>query len=94
MDKKSKFQNIFDTRSQSRELETLSSEVTPEQKPKKVGRPSGKRSDDRYRQITILLQKKTIQSLKSYRLHSEDKRDLSDIIDIACQEWLKQNNTP
>lgn len=90
MKNKSKFQNVFDTRSKSEELQTLSTDSPKEKEIKKVGRPSGKRSDDKYRQVTLLMKKETIKKLKSYLLEVEEKKDLSELIDDICETWLEK----
>lgn len=89
MTKKSKFQNVFDSRSQSPELNEQEASESHETKVSKVGRPSGKRSDDSYRQITLLLKKQTIKDIKSFLLDLDEKKDISEIVDLACQNYLK-----
>ena len=58
---------------------------------KKRGRPSGKRSDADYTQITAYIQRETHRDVKIALLKSGNGLDFSELIDSLLAEWLKSN---
>lgn len=58
---------------------------------KKRGRPSGKRSDTEYVQITAYVREATHRDVKIALLKSRSKQDFSELVDSLLTEWLKTN---
>lgn len=92
----SKFKNIFD-QAKEREPETPAKE-TPHPSPalsvmpspeKKRGRPSGKRSDADYVQVTAYIQKDTHRDVKIALLKTSTDKDFSELVDSLLANWLK-----
>ncbi len=92
----SKFKGILD-RAKGRDAETVGDEpplppspAPPAGKPtKKRGRPSGKRSDADYVQVTAYIQKDTHREVKIALLKSGDEKDFSELVDSLLAGWLK-----
>ena len=59
--------------------------------PKKRGRPSGKRSDADYIQVTAYIQKDRHREVKIALLKSGTEKDFSDLVDDLLGQWLKSN---
>ena len=56
--------------------------------PKKRGRPSGKRSDTDYIQVTAYIQKDRHRGVKIALLKSGDEQDFSELVDELLGQWL------
>lgn len=56
---------------------------------KKRGRPSGKRSDADFVQVTAYIQKDVHREVKIALLKSGDDKDFSDLVDDLLAGWLK-----
>ena len=95
----SKFKGIL---SQSKARETAvdrdQEEALPSPAPasapaaKKRGRPSGKRSDDDFVQVTAYIQKDTHRDVKIALLKSGSDLDFSELVDNLLAKWLKANS--
>jgi hypothetical protein len=92
----SKFKNIFD-QAKTRESETPAKEtshpspalpVMPASE-KKRGRPSGKRSDADYVQVTAYVNKDTHRDVKIALLKAGKGKDFSELVDDLLGHWLK-----
>jgi hypothetical protein len=59
---------------------------------KKRGRPSGKRSDEDYVQVTAYIQKDTHRDVKIALLKSGDDKDFSELVDSLLASWLKSRS--
>jgi hypothetical protein len=55
---------------------------------KKRSRPSGKRSDPDFIQITAYIRKNTLTSVKLKLLKQDEKQDVSELIETLLSEWL------
>ena len=93
----SKFKGILD-RAKSREPESVEDNAplppspapaAADTAPKKRGRPSGKRSDADYVQVTAYIQKDTHREVKIALLKSSDGLDFSELVDNLLAGWLK-----
>jgi hypothetical protein len=60
--------------------------------PKKRGRPSGKRSDADYVQVTAYIHKDTHRDVKIALLKSGGEKDFSELVDDLLAEWLKSRS--
>jgi hypothetical protein len=95
----SKFKGIL-TQAKARETESDrdKEEATPSPAPasssdaKKRGRPSGKRSDDDYVQVTAYIQKDTHRDVKIALLKSGSDLDFSELVDNLLAKWLKAHS--
>jgi hypothetical protein len=93
----SKFKGILD-RAKDREIEPEAETVTPPSpaplataSSKKRGRPSGKRSDDQFIQITAYIHKETHRDVKIALLKSNADQDFSELVDGLLADWLRLN---
>lgn len=59
--------------------------------PKKRGRPSGKRSDADYIQVTAYIQKDRHRDVKIALLKSGGDKDFSELVDDLLGQWLNSN---
>ena len=92
----SKFKGILE-RAKEREAESIGSEDIPPPSPalpmdktaKKRGRPSGKRSDADYVQVTAYIQKDTHREVKIALLKSGNEKNFSELVDSLLGGWLK-----
>lgn len=92
----SKFKGILE-RAKEREVESFGSEDIPLPSPapagstpvKKRGRPSGKRSDADYVQVTAYIQKDRHRDVKIALLKSGSEKDFSELVDKLLANWLK-----
>lgn len=85
----SKFKGILE-RAKERESVTPAEETPPPSPaPKKRGRPSGKRSDAEYVQVTAYIHKNTHRDVKIALLKSGDDKDFSDLVDSLLADWLE-----
>lgn len=88
----SKFKAIFD-QAKGREVEPPAEETPPPSPApvpaKKRGRPSGKRSDGDYVQVTAYIHKDTHRDVKITLLKSGDDKDFSELVDSLLADWLK-----
>ena len=58
---------------------------------KKRGRPSGKRSDTEYTQVTAYIHESTHREVKIALLKSGSKQDFSELVDSLLADWLKSS---
>jgi hypothetical protein len=58
-------------------------------KPKKRGRPPGKRSDPDFTQITAYLRTKTIEDVKIKLIKQGSTQDFSELIEELLSVWLR-----
>ena len=87
----SKFKGILE-RAKEREVEPQVEESPPPSPaPKKRGRPSGKRSDAEYVQVTAYIHKDTHRNVKIALLKSGSDKDFSDLVDKLLTDWLESN---
>lgn len=85
----SKFKGILE-RAKERESTPPAEEApVPSPAPKKRGRPSGKRSDAEYVQVTAYIHKDTHRDVKIELLKSGDDKDFSELVDSLLANWLK-----
>jgi hypothetical protein len=92
----SKFKGVFE-RAKEREPESAAEVEAPPPSPalptggpaKKRGRPSGKRSDADYVQVTAYVHKDTHRDVKISLLKSGDEKDFSELVDSLLAAWLK-----
>lgn len=85
----SKFKGILE-RAKERESTMPAEEAPPPSPaPKKRGRPSGKRSDAEYVQVTAYIHKDTHRDVKIELLKSGDGKDFSELVDSLLANWLK-----
>ena len=92
----SKFKGILQ-QAKEREAEAPVIEEAPPPSPappagrpeKKRGRPSGKRSDADYVQVTAYIQKDIHRETKIALLKSGDGKDFSELVDTLLAHWLK-----
>jgi hypothetical protein len=92
----SKFKGILE-RAKEREIEPvgveealpLSPALLKDKQAKKRGRPSGKRSDEDYVQVTAYIQKDIHLDVKIALLKSGDDKDFSELVDSLLANWLK-----
>jgi hypothetical protein len=89
----SKFKGILE-RAKEREPARVVEEVPPPAPapavaPKKRGRPSGKRSDTEYVQVTAYIHKDRHRDVKIELLRSGDGLDFSELVDSLLAEWLE-----
>ena len=93
----SKFKGILD-QAKDRKPEAVSEEPPPPSPAptsppslKKRGRPSGKRSDTGFVQVTAYIQKNTHRDVKIALLKSNAEQDFSELIDDLLSQWLKSS---
>ena len=93
----SKFKGILD-RAKEREPEPVTEEDAPPSPApvalaanKKRGRPSGKRSDTDFVQVTAYIHKATHRNVKIALLKSGDEKDFSELVDGLLAGWLKSS---
>lgn len=55
---------------------------------KKMGRPSGKRSDPKYTQVTAYIQSQTYRDVKVALLMGQEPQDFSELIEDLLSQWL------
>lgn len=85
----SKFKGILE-RAKERESTAPAEEAPPPSPaPKKRGRPSGKRSDAEYVQVTAYIHKDTHRDVKIELLKSGDSKDFSELVDSLLANWLE-----
>ncbi len=94
----SKFKGILD-RAKERDSDPEAETVSPPSPAlletsasKKRGRPSGKRSDSQFIQITAYIHKHTHRDVKIALLKSGSDQDFSELVDGLLAEWLKSNS--
>jgi hypothetical protein len=58
-------------------------------KPKRRGRPTGKRSDPDFTQITAYLRTKTIEDVKIKLIKQGSTQDVSELIEELLSVWLR-----
>lgn len=63
----------------------------PEAAPKRRGRPSGKRSDSEFVQVTAYIHKRTHRDVKIALLKSDGDRDFSELVEDLLAAWLKSH---
>jgi hypothetical protein len=54
------------------------------------GRPPGKRSDPEYKQYSVLLKKQTHRQVTTILRDQEDSPDVSELLQLLLEQWLKQ----
>jgi hypothetical protein len=94
----SKFKGILD-QAKDRKPETVEDVAPPpspapttgSKSPKKRGRPSGKRSDEDYVQVTAYIQKDIHREVKIALLKSGGDKDFSELVDDLLARWLKSS---
>jgi hypothetical protein len=89
----SKFKGILD-RAKDREPAVAPEEkpvtpTPPSPAPKKRGRPSGKRSDADYVQVTAYIEKSHHRAVKMALLKADEDTDFSDLVNILLGNWLE-----
>jgi hypothetical protein len=57
---------------------------------KPMGRPPGKRSDPSWKQFSVLLQKDTHKRAANILRDRDDGQDLSDLVQILLEDWIKK----
>lgn len=57
--------------------------------PRRVGRPSGKRSDGEHVQVTAYIRRDTHLDVKTSLLREQKGRDFSDLVEELLAKWLK-----
>lgn len=64
--------------------------ITPaiEEPKRRVGRPPGKRSDQEYQQVTVLLHGQTY--LEARKRLLDERKEVSTLINELLSEWLKR----
>ena len=95
----SKFKGILD-RAKDRELEPVEAELPPPSPAppetiapaKKRGRPSGKRSDAEYVQVTAYIQKDRHRDVKMALLKAGGDQDFSELVDSLLTAWLAKHS--
>jgi hypothetical protein len=65
---------------------------SPKEKPKRLGRPPGKRSDPAYQPVTAWIRKATYQSVRE-RLLKDDRGEFSVLVEELLRGWLKTPRT-
>jgi hypothetical protein len=55
--------------------------------PRRVGRPTGKRSDPNYQQVTVLLNSETYKETRKRLL--DEKKEVSTLLNELLDAWLK-----
>ena len=55
---------------------------------KKMGRPSGKRSDPKYTQVTAYIQSQTYRDVKVALLMGQEPQEFSELIEDLLTKWL------
>jgi hypothetical protein len=85
----SKFKGILDRAKERDSVMPAEETLPPSPAPKKRGRPSGKRSDAEYVQVTAYIHKNTHRDVKITLLKSGDDKDFSDLVDSLLADWLE-----
>lgn len=57
--------------------------------PRRVGRPSGKRSDGEHVQVTAYIRRDTHLDVKTSLLREQKGRDFSDLVEELLAKWLR-----
>ena len=65
-----------------------SSEAVQTPTAKKMGRPSGKRSDPKYTQVTAYIQGQTYRDVKVALLMGQEPQEFSELIEDLLSQWL------
>ena len=65
-----------------------SSEAVQTPLAKKMGRPSGKRSDPKYTQVTAYIQGQTYRDVKVALLMGQEPQEFSELIEDLLSQWL------
>jgi hypothetical protein len=87
----SKFKGILDRAKERDPVMAAEEPPPPSPAPKKRGRPSGKRSDEDYVQVTAYIHKDTHLDVKIALLKSGKGKDFSELVDDLLDDWLKAN---
>jgi hypothetical protein len=87
----SKFKGILERAKERESSPQVEETPPPSPAPKKRGRPSGKRSDAEYVQVTAYIHKNTHRDVKIALLKSGDGKDFSDLVDELLADWLETN---
>lgn len=85
----SKFKGILERAKERDSVMPVEEPPLPSPAPKKRGRPSGKRSDAEYVQVTAYIHKNTHRDVKIALLKSGDDKDFSDLVDSLLADWLE-----
>jgi hypothetical protein len=100
----SKFRGVLDAaREREQESSTVSQkgsrkkatkEPTPSSPPAKRGRgrPTGKRSDPDYEQVTSYVRKQTYADVKIKLIREGQKREFSELVEELLSKWLKSHD--
>lgn len=85
-----KFAGIFETR-KTKEAKPNKKNATVKEKSvvPKVGRPTGKRSDPNFEQVTAYLRKDTYKEVKIALIRNGEKQEFSELIEELLSQWLK-----
>ena len=59
--------------------------------PRRVGRPTGKRSDGEHVQVTAYIRQATHIEVKATLLRDRKGRDFSELVEELLAKWLKSN---
>ena len=65
-----------------------SSEAVQTPLAKKMGRPSGKRSDPKFTQVTAYIQSQTYRDVKVALLMGQEPQEFSELIEDLLSQWL------
>ena len=66
--------------------------TAPVPRPRKVGRPPGKKSNPDYTQVTVYLRKRTHLAAKKNLL--DDGREFSELVEDLVAQWIQRFGNP
>lgn len=99
MSARSKFKNVFsaargvETDTEAEEETTapapLTRGTTAPAEPRKRGRPSGKRSNPEFEQVTAYIRGDTYQKVRIVLLEEGKKREFSELVEELLAHWVK-----
>lgn len=74
------------------EKETVTQPPASEKAKPKLGRPTGKRSNPNYEQVTAYIQKDTYKEVKIQLLADGQNQDFSELVQGLLEQWLKSRS--
>ena len=90
----SKFNDIFKAAKEREAIEETKTPTEPtiNEKPKRKGRPKGKRSNPDYEQVTAYIKKETYRQIRIALLEQDNTKDFSELVEQLLDEYLRTQN--
>jgi hypothetical protein len=82
--------NLPEEKKLSEVLKPSEKQESGEQEVRRRGRPSGKRSDEGFKQVTAYINLDTYKKTKIRLFEEDSKQEFSELVDMLLQRWLKE----